>query len=488
MKLLVGALFLSIWQSILFWGQDLGISAILFAVPLVYITIDLLKGHVTNKKALLISIPIILLSSTYFIFNNPVFSTINFIIIPILYIVMIVTATSSKKSIIYKIILMIIEPLNYFGEVFREILDKLLPKEKIEKEEQHEKHNVVKAIFFTGLILIIVLPLLISADSEFAKLFGTLINGIEEFSMPELICRIIIIIFLFFYMAGFFINMLSKDNGLNEFEESETKQKESFTIHTMLTVLNIIYLLFCLVQIKSLFTIENIKYSSYARQGFFQLMIVSLINIIMILKATRKELVETEKQVRYKKFMCIAMLIFTFIIILSSFARMTLYQQQYGDTRLRILVDFTLITEIILLVPTAIYIVKSNINLTKSYFIIIVTMYCIINFVNIDNMIAKNNIDRYIETGEIDLTYLTYKLNSTDTIEQLERLRETEFKYSKTYDSLYEYEDQSQNQKDQLNKFLINKKAELNENLTWSEFNFSKWRASRILNNVNFID
>ena len=33
MNLLTGALFLSIWHSILFWKQEIGISAILFAIP-----------------------------------------------------------------------------------------------------------------------------------------------------------------------------------------------------------------------------------------------------------------------------------------------------------------------------------------------------------------------------------------------------------------------------------------------------------------------
>ena len=66
MELLIGALFLAIWQSILFKNQNVGLSAILFVLPVLYITFRLLKGKIENKKALLISIPIILLSITYF--------------------------------------------------------------------------------------------------------------------------------------------------------------------------------------------------------------------------------------------------------------------------------------------------------------------------------------------------------------------------------------------------------------------------------------
>ena len=98
------------------------------------------------------------------------------------------------------------------------------------------------------------------------------------------------------------MNMLDKENGLKEFEKNAEK-KESYTIRMMITVLNLVYLVFCFTQIKVLFTEQNIKYSEFARKGFFQLMIVSLINIVMILKANNKNLKETEKQETYKKTM-----------------------------------------------------------------------------------------------------------------------------------------------------------------------------------------
>ena len=77
MKLLIGALILSIWHSILFWKQEIGVSALLFAIPAVNLTIQLFEEKARNKKAWLITITIILLSSTYLIFDNPIFKTLN---------------------------------------------------------------------------------------------------------------------------------------------------------------------------------------------------------------------------------------------------------------------------------------------------------------------------------------------------------------------------------------------------------------------------
>ena len=181
------------------------------------------------------------------------------------------------------------------------------------------------------------------------------------------------------------------------------------------------------------------------------------------------------------------MVIFTLVIIISAFARMTLYQQNYGYTRLRILVDYTLITEIILLIPTIIYILKNKIDLIISYFVIIVTMYCIVNFVNIDKFIVKNNINRYKETGNIDLNYLI-EMNNTDLVEQLLELDNTEFKYSEKLYSQSNIDKQLikekiERQKKMLEEYLTNLKKNLNETYTVAEFNLPKMRAKSILNN-----
>ena len=155
MKILIGALFLSLWQSLLFWKQDLGISVLLFTIPIIWITTKLLKGNIKNKKALLISIPIIILSSTYFIFDNLTFYLINIVLIPILYLIMIIWAISDFqiKSIMYKIILMIFQPLNYIGDVIKTVINGFNSKRKNDQiEEKTEKNDIFKAICLTGII------------------------------------------------------------------------------------------------------------------------------------------------------------------------------------------------------------------------------------------------------------------------------------------------------------------------------------------------
>ncbi len=91
-KSVLGSLLLAIIHSILFYGKELGISVILFAIPSLILLVSLFKKHslIKNKNVLYLCIPILLLSSTYFLFNNEFFNQVNLIIIPFLYASMII--------------------------------------------------------------------------------------------------------------------------------------------------------------------------------------------------------------------------------------------------------------------------------------------------------------------------------------------------------------------------------------------------------------
>ena len=161
----------------------------------------------------------------------------------------------------------------------------------------------------------------------------------------------------------------------------------------------------------------------------------------------------------YTKVMNLLLAVFTLIILFSSFYRMYLYEQEYGYTFLRLMVYFALITEAILIIPTVMYILDMKINLTKIYFVVIIIMYIIINYINIDNVIAKRNIDRYFEDTsgnyELDMDYL--QLLGIDAAGQIKRLENIE----------------DGNIKEQVKFYLNNTKSDV-EDITWQSFNINR--------------
>ena len=191
---------------------------------------------------------------------------------------------------------------------------------------------------------------------------------------------------------------------------------------------------------------------------------VSVINLIIILVTSKRN--EIQKKMSYTKVMNLCLALFTLIILFSSFYRMYLYEQEYGYTFLRLMVYFALVTEAILIIPTVMYILDMKINLTKTYFVVIIIMYLIVNYINIDNVIAKKNIDRYFEdtsgSYELDMSYLgTLGIDAACQIKRLENVEENNIDAEVRY-------------------YLSNVRAEVN-NMTLQSFNINKLIARYIL-------
>lgn len=503
-------LLFSIWQSILFFGKNLGISVLLFILPFIIFLIKFLEKQdkIKNKKAKIIAIPIILLSSTYFIFNNRLLNDLNTVVIPGLVILTVMELIIEKftlEKIINNMLNFIMKPIGYFGTVGSKIIRKISKKQKNYSRIPKNFTRIIKAILVSIPILIVVLVLLVTADSDFSKIFINIMNFISDIlnriKLSDITVRITTIALAFFYMAGFIENIINtKDIVRNN---KEVKQKDNLTIKMLLTILNLVYLVFSIVQIKSLFTIytmnkSNINYSYYARQGFFQLMVVSAINLITILMSKR----DCYKKEKYIKIMDLIMIALTSVILLSSFIRMVLYEKTYGLTLLRVLVFCAQITEGILLIPTTLYVIDKKINLAKSYFLTIVTMYVILNFANINRIIAKVNVNMYLERKNIsgsDIYYLTQLGTDAvpETVRLLDIVGEEEQKYVNILEQIeqatkgpvddYLYKEiYNNNYIDKNKKFLINNLNEMynelnNKKTTWQEFNTSKYKAKIII-------
>ena len=377
-----------------------------------------------------------------------------------------------------KIFNIIFGPLEFVGEAFK------LTKKTIntDKEKSNPKtilvKRIIKALLISIPIVLIVLFLLISADDNFAKMFSWLSDYILElFTSMEfiyLLLRLLLIFVLFIYFVSFIYNLVDEHSSFNVIEKI-TRPKviklDIFTVNTVLTVLNILYLLFSIIQILNITNVNDIEvYSKGARQGFFQLMILSTINLVLVIVSKINKIEHSDKAKVYTKIMNIIMVIFTIVLIIVAFRKMYIYEQNYGYTILRILVYSVLVTESLLLIPTIVYILKENINLFYSYLAIIITMYVILNFINMDKMIAKRNVDLYFEKGKIDFEYLK-DLDSTDTIPDIKRL------LNNTGDD--------ENLTRQVNNYLYNTKNDTKQHRAWQGYNISINRAKEELKDVD---
>lgn len=503
-KIVLGALFLSILHSILFYGQDFGVSVVLFVLPMLLLIIYSLhsKNKVKNAKAFILSIPITLLSLTYALFNNGVLNFINMIAIIVLTTTMITWAIYDKfkfKDAFCKVFSIIFKPFGSIAEGVRVISNNLFKRKEnvvqVNKKTIKER-KVIKQIII-GLVislplLIIILALLISADTIFAELLEpiryVIMNIFNIKFLSSIYFRIIFIILLFMYVVAFICSMLKMDSN-KKINNSKGISMQNITVNTVLTVLNIVYFLFSIVQFVYLFTSlgtsENFDYATYARRGFFQLMFVTLINFVIIITTSLNKR-ETTKGINiYTKIMNMLLIVFTIIMILSSFLRMYLYEQEYGYTFLRLLVYFILLTELILAIPTFVYVFNKKISLLKYYIVIISTMLVLLNFTNVDKTIARRNVDKYIsevnlkdKEAKIDIKYL--KRLSVDAIPEIVRLYQNTSNVSlkSNIERYLKYNPKIASRSDKKIRVLF-------EHKNFQEFNLSQYEAKKAIQSLD---
>ncbi|MCK5566761.1 MAG: DUF4173 domain-containing protein, partial [Actinomycetia bacterium] len=211
-------------------------------------------------------------------------------------------------------------------------------------------------------------------------------------------------------------------------------------------------------------------YAEYARRGFFELVVVSVINFIIILIAVSFIRKENRKVHLASKILLSLLVGLTFVLLISAFYRMLIYEQAYGFTYLRIFVQAFMVLLFFLFIINIIYIWYTKLPIIKSYFVVTLIVYIVLNFSNVDLIIARNNIDRYIETGQIDMEYL--KGLSYDAIPEMQRLIDIDLKNENIYGVKHE------DIKDGILVFFNDKKLELDTQEHWQSFNISRYRAS----------
>lgn len=92
------------------------------------------------------------------------------------------------------------------------------------------------------------------------------------------------------------------------------------------------------------------------------------------------------------------------------------------------------------------------------------------NFANVDVIISEKNIDRYFDSGQIDMNYL--KGLSYDALPGMQRLLTSEG---------YPSEPEKKQITGEILEHFEQKKSGLESQKSWQSFNISKYRAEKII-------
>ncbi len=236
-------------------------------------------------------------------------------------------------------------------------------------------------------LLVVVIVLLCSADIVFASVFENAVRDADVTTFV-LIAFMAVVAFVMMYACMRYFIHAEPARPMTEGE-----RYEPLIAITALSVISIVYLLFSGIQIVYLF-VGNMKlpkdytYAQYARQGFFQLLVVCGLNLLIVLFATQKF-----REHKVLKLLLSVISGCTYIMIASSALRMVMYIREYHLTRKRILVLWALVVIAVLLVGVIIQIFSRNFRLFRYGIVVCVVLYLVLSFGRMDYWIARYNVE-----------------------------------------------------------------------------------------------
>ncbi len=411
----IGSLLYAVFYAFCLYRNSSGITYPFFVIgTLCYFFFSIQKLGVPYKKdSIFYIISLVLLGISNCVTTSPQLLFMNKCGIFLLSFILILhTMYNNKEWNLPKYFAAIFQTIfTCFSCIFRPFSD-IISFFDAQKQAKKGKKSYLLPIFIGFAIafplLFIITALLCSADIVFAKMLDRVFAFFNFMTIFE----------IFFLIAAVFFCSYAVYAALcmkNVKEEVTDQRKLEPVIAIIVTaMLSVVYLMFSAIQIMYLFIgnmrlPEGYTYSSYAREGFFQLLAVCILNLLLVLICLylfRENIV--------LKIILTVICGCTYIMILSSALRMIMYINQYNLTFLRIFVLWSLAVIFFLMAGVTIFIYSKKFPLFSYGLIIVTIFYTGLSFSHPDYWIAKYNLDpahmEYLNDNDVSDTrhYLSY--------------------------------------------------------------------------------
>ena len=290
--------------------------------------------------------------------------------------------------------------------------------------------GIAIAIIPTGIVIS-----LLSYDSGFSSIMGNML----DFSFGNIFSHtisLLIAIPIGDYVFGAFISSVDKKNSnILSVEEFESRKEERrvapvLTVLVAVVPLLVVYIIFFVSQWKyyiSGFTgnlPEGVSYAQYAREGFFQLCTVSVINLIVILLVTCFMNMEKKYGKVILKSLSIVFSVFTLILISTAIAKMAMYIECYGLTPKRVYSTWFMIVLTIIFILIIVKQFVPKLNALAASMSVFIVMFAVMALSNVDGFIARYNINRYLDGSLKKLDVYALAKLGDEAVPEMVRLAE----------------------------------------------------------------
>lgn len=255
-------------------------------------------------------------------------------------------------------------------------------------------------------VLLIVVPLLSSADIAFNGIIDTVIKGAIPTTFK-------IIFGLFFAIFVISYGFTLRKNRMHDIDLPKAKKVESVYVASFLSAVSVAYLLYLFSQLAYFFSAFNsilppeykLSFAEYARRGFFELCAICVINFIIVTLSIALSSKDGKINIAIK-ILCSFITIFTLIICATAISKMVLYINYFGMTVRRITTSAFMIFLSIVFISLLLRIYIPEINVAKTGLYSAAIILLILGTVNVNAVAAKYNYSRYTNKTlrNIDIT------------------------------------------------------------------------------------
>ncbi len=268
----------------------------------------------------------------------------------------------------------------------------------------------LKILLGIGITIVptIVVFSLLSYDESFTRL----LSDILDFNFLDVFSHIISLGFgipIGMYLFGLFVS--SSDNKCSDIITVNSCREASCrikvvpipTVLVAVTPLILVYVIFFISQWQYYVSAfsgvlpEGFIYSDYAREGFFQLCTVSIINLIIIVCVALFMRRCDGRPSALFKVLAILFSVFTLILISTAVAKMVMYIDCYGLTQRRLYATWTMAILAIVFVLIILWQFIPKIKIITASLSVCVILFTVLSLSNADALIARYNIDRYLD-------------------------------------------------------------------------------------------
>lgn len=424
---------IGVLSDYLFYGKAFGISYPLFVFGLYALFFLQAKqqSQLTFSRdqlfAWLLTVPIVLLALTFFLYDNTLFRLLNFLAVPFLFVAQTMLLLKRHRQSWYS--------LGFAGEMMKTVLLYTLKytmvpfaflrhwlKSRMDRKKYGIAVKILAGIGISLPILLVVLTLLTQADGVFGHLLAKIPSLLFDWDSAEALYRLVRISLVALLIFGYFYAVIGP-------KPQEVADK----------------------------LLERSEEKRIAWDGVILVTILTIINFILLVSFMH--LVSRAQPVIYKfvQAMLSLLTICTSFMLFSAYFRLSLYEEAYGYTQTRFLAHAFMIFLFVLFMIAFLKIWRNDFSLLKYYGIAGIAAYVLLNYIQVDAVIAQNNIQRYYETGRIDVAYLMEL--SDDAIPLIATLRE------------------DKGIGDRIQHYLQEKRDHLQKERSWQSFTIARYVA-----------